>query len=123
VTPKAYTPAWQRARGAGPDARPEGDSFTALMIASYTGHTDCVAALLSAGADPNASGGSGHTPLIYACQCGHAASVSLLLEAGANPRATALGEWTPLHQASYWGRPPVVRQLLAIDPSLAPFVG
>ena len=56
---------------------------TALFAASVGGHTDCVSALISAGADVELGFDEG-TPLMIACFAGHVDIVTALLAAGAD---------------------------------------
>ncbi len=59
--------------------------MSALHYASREGCTDCVAALIKAGADLNIVEGDGLTPLVMAGLNARWDSMKLLLEAGANP--------------------------------------
>ena len=61
--------------------------MTALFLASAAGHTDSVAALLAAGADPDPRSQSGGSPLLAAAGAGHREVTRLLLRAGADPAA------------------------------------
>lgn len=61
------------------------DRWTALMAVSGKGHSQTVALLLQAGADPNIQDNVGDTALVEAARAGHADVVDLLLKAGANP--------------------------------------
>uniref|UniRef100_A0A3B3TCZ0 Ankyrin repeat domain 29 n=1 Tax=Paramormyrops kingsleyae TaxID=1676925 RepID=A0A3B3TCZ0_9TELE len=62
------------------------DSYgtTALMVASYSGHYDCVKELIMQGADINLQRESGATALFLASQQGHNDIVKLLFEFGAS---------------------------------------
>lgn len=53
-------------------------SFTALMFASYSGHLECVKALVKAGADIHAKADSGETALSAAKEGGHTAIAEFL---------------------------------------------
>ena len=90
-----------------------------LVEAASTGDDAQVAALLHAGADPNATGEYGTTPLYAATVAGHTEAARLLLEAGADPDRTSLGdsEGTPLCAAACWGFDELVDGLLAYGAS------
>uniref|UniRef100_A0A3B4X4E6 Ankyrin repeat domain 29 n=1 Tax=Seriola lalandi dorsalis TaxID=1841481 RepID=A0A3B4X4E6_SERLL len=62
------------------------DSYgtTALMVASYSGHYDCVKELIMQGADINYQRETGSTALFFASQQGHHDVVKLLFEFGAS---------------------------------------
>ena len=59
------------------------DGWTALMHASYEGHTEVVKLLLGAGADVSLQNEKGKTALYYARIQGHTEVARLLKEAGA----------------------------------------
>lgn len=65
------------------DARDE-DGWTALHLACFWGHVECVKALLGAGAVVDLADIEGRTALHMACLYGEAASVQLLLDANAD---------------------------------------
>ncbi len=64
---------------------------TPLHAAVRYGHTACIAALLKAGADPNAVNENGWTPLQVAAKRGSVDVVNQLIEAGARPGPPAPG--------------------------------
>jgi uncharacterized protein len=72
--------------------RPVG-GLTALLYAARNGCSDCVAALISAGADVNVPTPEGVTPLMISLDNDHNDVATLLLDRGANP-----------HVADWWGR-------------------
>src|SRR5262245_36947647 len=72
--------------------RPVG-GLTALLYAARDGCSDCVAALIGAGADVNVPTPEGVTPLMVALDNDHNDVATLLLNRGANP-----------HVADWWGR-------------------
>lgn len=75
--------------------RPTG-GLTPLLYAARSGCTDCVQALLDAGADPNRPNPDGVTPLMVAIDNFAFDTAKLLFERGANPN---LWDW--------WGRTPL----------------
>eukprot|EP01051_Picozoa_sp_SAG22_P003647 SAG22_NODE_180_length_16069_cov_5.323231_14_plen_360_part_00 len=90
---------------------------SALVVAAGGGHTDCVEALLSAGADANeacrtAGSFEGMTPLYIAAERGHGAIVRLLLDHGPAVDAAKSGGYTPLFVAAEKGHEVVVKILL-----------
>jgi len=72
--------------------RPVG-GLTALLYAARNGCSDCVAALIGAGADVNMPTPEGVTPLMISLDNDHNDVAALLLDRGANP-----------HVADWWGR-------------------
>ncbi|KAG7228818.1 hypothetical protein INR49_008596 [Caranx melampygus] len=80
------------------------DSYgtTALMVASYSGHYDCVKELIMQGADIN-----------YQREQGHHDVVKLLFEFGASTELQTKDGATPLFLAAQEGHVTVIRQLLA----------
>ena len=72
--------------------RPVG-GLTALLYAARNGCSDCVAALIGAGADVNVPTPEGVTPLMISLDNDHNDVATLLLDGGANP-----------HVADWWGR-------------------
>ena len=58
---------------------------TLLMLASYHGHAETVAALVALGADPDRTNDRGQSPLAGAMFKGEDDVVQVLLEAGADP--------------------------------------
>jgi hypothetical protein len=72
--------------------RPTG-GLTPLLYAARSGCTDCVQALLDAGADPNRPNPDGVTPLMVAIDNFAFDTAKLLFERGANP-----------HVWDWWGR-------------------
>jgi len=85
---------------------------TALMAASFNGHTEVVSLLLKAGADVNAKNNDGETALMLASAFGHTEIVSLLLKAEADVNAKDKQGWTALMDASCSGHTEVVSLLL-----------
>jgi ankyrin repeat protein len=86
-----------------------------LVEAASEGDEVELAALLAAGADPNAPDAEGTTPLYAAVVGGYAGAARLLLEAGADPdgESFAEDEGTPLCAAAAWGHDEVVSALIA----------
>jgi ankyrin repeat protein len=80
--------------------RPVG-GLTALLYAARNGCSDCVAALIGAGADVNVPTPEGVTPLMISLDNDHNDVAARLLDRGANP-----------HVADWWGRTAL---LIAVD--------
>jgi ankyrin repeat protein len=94
----------RRDLAADPDlvSRRSADGFTALHYACFLGGAPAVAALLEAGADPDADAVSPPVrPLHSAAAARDADSIRLLLEAGADPNAKEAAGFTPLHAAAH----------------------
>jgi hypothetical protein len=80
---------------------------TALHCAVANGATAAVAALLAAGASPDARDEAGYTPLLLAAERGELAIVTLWLRAGAFP-GFELGDPSRLTASRRWGHQQVV---------------
>ena len=81
--------------------RRSADGFTALHYACFFGGAPAVAALLEAGADPDADAVNPPVrPLHSAAAVQDAEAIRLLLEAGADPNARETAGFTPLHAAA-----------------------
>ncbi|XP_038664477.1 ankyrin repeat domain-containing protein 29 isoform X3 [Scyliorhinus canicula] len=85
---------------------------TALMVASYCNHKDCVRELILQGANINIQRESGATALYFAAQQGNDAVVKFLLEYGASTELSTKDGATPLSIASQYGHINVVETLL-----------
>jgi ankyrin repeat protein len=89
------------------------NKMTPLMLASYLGATDAIAALLHNGAALEAwVPGVRMTPLHWAASQGQAEAAGMLLARGGALEARDVGERTPLHFASVRGHEDVVQLLL-----------
>lgn len=101
--------------GSGADVgRPTRGGDTPLMNAAMWLNADCVAFLLSSGANPNARAADGATALMLTGYAGADATIpvlTLLLDAGADPNLRATGGRTVLH-GSPGSDDPRVRDLL-----------
>ncbi|XP_025891202.1 ankyrin repeat domain-containing protein 29 isoform X2 [Nothoprocta perdicaria] len=85
---------------------------TALMVASYYGHIDCVRELVLQGADINLQRESGATSLFFAAQQGHNDVVKFLFEFGASTEFRNKDGGTALLAACQYGHAKVVETLL-----------
>ncbi|KAG8571010.1 hypothetical protein GDO81_011504 [Engystomops pustulosus] len=85
---------------------------TALMVASYAGHIQCVRELVLQGADINLQRDSGATALFFASQQGHNEIVKFLFEFGASTEFTSRDGGTALLAACQHGHCRVVETLL-----------
>jgi len=77
----------QLAAGADVAQRAPWFGSSALHLAAFGGHAECVRALLAAGAEKDDKNEAGKRPFDYAREAGHAALVELLMQA---PSAAAL---------------------------------
>lgn len=96
--------------------------LTALMIASAKGHTECIRALLAAGANPNARDREGGTALMSACGYGSPEVVRLLLRSGADVNAVDEDGWSAAFFCAERDRADTLRELprTAIAPQKLP---
>lgn len=117
-------------RGADPNLRDTAvNSWTPLLHAIHKSQPAAIAALLDAGADPNAPDNGGTTPLMMAAGYGYTNIVKMLLAHKANPRIATNDGITALDLARS-GVPDIdrftvfdcqddtVKALLAADPKL-----
>ncbi|KAF5898539.1 ankyrin repeat domain-containing protein 29 isoform X1 [Clarias magur] len=90
------------------------DSYgtSALMVASYSGHYDCVRELIMQGADINLQRETGTTSLFFAAQQGHDEVIKLLFEFGASTEFQTMDGGTALCAACQSGHSKVVETLL-----------
>ncbi|KRA47575.1 ankyrin repeat domain-containing protein [Pseudoxanthomonas sp. Root630] len=91
------------------------DAFgeTTLHKAAAGGDSTAAAALLSAGADPNAQNAFGVSPLHLAAEHGHPETVTVLIAGGAKPNLANRWRQTPLHYAAIEGHGAAAVALLA----------
>ncbi len=81
----------------------DGDGYSALHRAAYSGRRAACAGLLSRGADVAARTEDGWTPLHSACRWNRADCAEELLASGAPVNARTCGGQTPLHLAAFCG--------------------
>ena len=105
--PRATSPA-----PAPSDGAPSSRAGRALVDAAEAGNLTAVAALLAAGAPPDARDGTEMTPLMVAVVHDHTAVVELLLARGANVNARDDGGVTALMLAANNGRGEILERLL-----------
>jgi hypothetical protein len=86
---------------------------TALMVASFGGHSEVVQVLLDKGADVNAKNDDGYSALMMAAQQGQSEVVRILLDKGAEVNAKTNDGMTSLILASMNSHRDVVEELLA----------
>ncbi len=99
------------ASGISPNAK-IGDGDTALILASFKGHTETVKTLLEAGANIDIQNKNDDTSLTMASFNGHTETVKTLLEAGANINIQNKHGDTALMLASFNGHTETVKTLL-----------
>jgi len=82
----------------------DSDGSTPLHCATWKGHVETVAFLLTAGANVNAHNNNEHwgtTPLHAAAHANQAAIAKLLLEHGADVNAKDMNGKTPMHHTTF----------------------
>jgi len=82
----------------------DSDGSTPLHCATWKGHQNVVAALLTAGADVNAVNQNGHwgtTPLHAAAHANQAAIAKMLLDHGADTKAKDMEGRTPMFHTTF----------------------
>ncbi len=97
--------------GAGLAGSTDDDSSRRLVAAVARGDATQVAALVRAGADPDAADHSGWTGLHQAAETGDLALARVLLAAGAHPDLRSRAQGTPLDVAERNGRAEIARLL------------
>ena len=96
------------------------DGSSPLHCATWKGHLETVAFLLSAGANVNAQNSNEHwgtTPLHAAAHANQAAIAKLLIEHGADVKAKDLSGKTPMHHTTFHKAKAVARLLENYDAS------
>ncbi|XP_048874799.1 ankyrin repeat and SOCS box protein 1 isoform X1 [Brienomyrus brachyistius] len=88
---------------------------TPLRIAATAGHSDCVAFLISQGAEVDLVDVKGQTALYVAVVNGHLDCVRILLEASADPNGSRHHRSTPVYHASRVGRVDILKELIRFD--------
>ena len=90
------------------------DGFTALGLACFFGHYDCVKLLLNSNANPNIAANNAFkvAPIHSACAISNYEIAELLLKNGANPNAVQQQNVTPLHSAAHRGQTKLTELLL-----------
>lgn len=77
--------------------------LTSLHIVCTEGHTDCVAFLISRGANVDAVDFDNRTPLYFAAYNGKFDCIEELLKHNASVNLARFGGWTPLHETARFG--------------------
>jgi Ankyrin repeats (many copies) len=96
------------------------DGSTPLHCATWKGHVETVAFLLTAGANVNAQNNNEHwgtTPLHAAAHANQAAIAKLLLEHGADVKAKDMNGQTPMHHTTFHKAKAVAKLLEAHNPN------
>lgn len=94
------------------------DGSTPLHCATWKGHLETVAFLLSAGANVNAHNNNDHwgtTPLHAAAHANQAAIAKLLIEQGADVNAKDMNGKTPMHHTTFHKAKAVAKLLQSYD--------
>lgn len=93
--------------------------WTALHLASWLGHIEIAALLVTHNATVDSTCPLGNTPLHFASWKNHTQIALLLLCRGASHCAQNMHEATPLHFASYRGNGELVELILSENPDLS----
>ncbi len=96
----------------------DSDESTPLHCATWKGHVETVAFLLSAGSNVNAHNHNEHwgtTPLHAAAHANQAAIAKLLIEHGADINAKDMNGKTPMHHTTFHKAKAVARLLQSYD--------
>ena len=111
--------------GTGYTSRSDWKSSVLDQAVMYGASPDVVAALVAAGADPNARDRNGVTPLgravgMYGTPAASPDVIAVLVDAGADPNALGRDGRTLLHSAAYSGSPAAITALLdaGADPNV-----
>ena len=72
------------------------DGDTALRMAAYNGHMNCVEMLLNRGIDINSKNNKGYTSLHWAAQKGHINIVEILLNRGIDINSEDIDSYAPV---------------------------
>lgn len=99
----------------------ENDGSKPIHIAAFHGHSDCLALLIYAGADPDKETNVGAAPAHIAAFHGHTDCLAILIEAGADlhKKATKDGGATPAFIAALHGRTDCLALLINADIKLS----
>ena len=119
------TPLVKRMLQAGGSGDAERDGFPAVCVSTVGGHTECVMALVNAGADPNAvvqAPGAvfGASPMYLAAHSGHANIARVLIDIDCCDIEASLpaNNCSPLYMAAETGHAEIVRSLVAAGADL-----
>ena len=96
----------------------DSDGSTPLHCATWKGHVETVAFLLSAGANVNAHNRNDHwgtTPLHAAAHANQTAIAKLLIEYGADVNARDMNGKTPMHHTTFHNAKAVAKLLQSHD--------
>ena len=90
------------------------EGFTAMGLACFFGHYDCVRLLLDSNANPDIAANNVFkvAPIHSACAISNYEIAELLLKNGANPNAVQQQNITPLHSAAHNGATELAHLLL-----------
>ena len=118
------TPLVTRMLQAGASGDAERDGFPAVCVATVGGHTECVMALVTAGADPNSTVQAvgpvfGATSMYLAAHSGHGNIARILIDASCDIEIPLpANNCSPLYMAAETGHAEIVRSLIAAGAEL-----